>query len=114
MPQGYKSLSRIHFSHVYSKMPSAIRKGNEHITYLLAVDVNDISRLPVELLDWDTEYMTDRGLAHYILPEGKVIILVLFTIPQNHLWTTIRSWNPQKEIFYRNLIGKEIKIEVKD
>lgn len=105
-------MNKIKFSHIYSKMPSAIQKGKEHITYLLGVCVTDISKLPIEFLDWDTEYKTDKGLAHYELPKGKVIILVLFTIPQNHCWTTIRSWNPNKENYYRNLIGQEFKIEM--
>lgn len=107
-------MNTIRFSHKYSKMPTAIHKNEKNVTILLAMDINDVSNLPAEFLDWDTEYKTEKGLAHYELPKGKVLILVLFTITESSdiLWTTIRSWNPNKEAFYKQLIGKIVKIEV--
>jgi hypothetical protein len=99
-------------------MPSAVHKNKEHITYLLAVDVNDTSALSAEFLDWDTEYCevneAGDGLAHFALPKGKVLILFLFTISPNFsntLWTTIRRFTPNKEQYYRKHIGKQVGIE---
>ena len=44
---------------------------------------------------------------------GDVIVLTLFTKEETGtwLWTTIRRWTPQKEEYYRKLIGMEVEID---
>jgi hypothetical protein len=38
---------------------------------------------------------------------------VLFLIADDgRTWTTIRRWTPQKEKYYRSIIGEEVKIEI--
>jgi len=110
--------NRIRFSHKYFKMPeSFFFKDREAKSFLIGISVCDISQLPKEFLDWDTEYDSGNGLAYYKLPKGKVLMLIIFTKQENSVsecWTTIRSHNPQKEEYYRNLIGQEFKIEVEN
>lgn len=104
-------MNTIKFSHLYFKMPeSFFFKDRETKSFLIGISVCDISQLPKEFIDWDTAYDSGNNVSHYELPQGKVIVLVIFT--EQECWTTIRSWNPNKEAFYRNLIGKEVKIEV--
>jgi hypothetical protein len=95
-------------------------------SFLVGISICDISRLPKEFLDWDTAYEEQSWvssanrekitkLRYYELPKGKVIILVIFTKQENSIsecWTTIRRWTPDKENYYQNLIGQEVKIEV--
>ena len=107
---------KIRFSNKYLKLPVSIVRHEEHNTYLVSVTVCDKRNLPSAFLEWDTEYLNDTGdsLEHYTLPEGKVIILLLFTVSPNNrdkLWTTIRLWNPSKEQYYRQFEGKEVSIE---
>jgi hypothetical protein len=92
-------------------------KDRDAKSFLIGISVCDISQLPKEFLNWDTEYDSGHGLARYELPKGKVIMLIIFTKQENSVsecWTTIRSWNPQKEIYYHELIGQEFKIEVEN
>jgi hypothetical protein len=40
-------------------------------------------------------------------------VIVLFLIADDRrTWTTIRRWTPQKEKYYRSIIGEEVKIEI--
>ena len=112
-------MTTIRFSHLYCKMPTAIHRKEEHMTTLIGMDVQDIKNLPAQFLEWDTEYHelneAGTGLAHYELPKGKVLVLFLYTTSpkySNCLWTTIRRWTPEKEIYYRALVGKEVEIKI--
>jgi hypothetical protein len=108
-------MKKIKFSHYYDKIPQKIRGRH---TWLVSVQIYDsIEQMPKNFVEYDTIYYDGFVKKNYPLPAGKVMLLVLFSdageeAPNCYIWTTIRSWNKQKEQYYRLLIGKEIKIEV--
>ena len=73
------------------------------------------SKLPKEFLEYDTGYRTENGVCYYPLFKGKGIIITIFTkddgMHLENLWTTIRRWTPQKEKYYKSIIGEEVDIE---
>jgi hypothetical protein len=75
---------------------------------LLICDKKDLSE---DFIRYDTAYETDHGTEYYQLPDGK--LMVLFLLCEKQLFTTIRRWDWEKEIFYRNLIGKAVGIEIR-
>lgn len=89
------------FSYRYQKMPMDFSG-----TRLLEVFVVDgKEQLSWGFLNYDTVTLEGK---HYLLPDGKLIVLLLIT--KNHLWTTIRTWNEGKEKYYREMRGKQINI----
>jgi len=128
-------MEKIKFSHLYFKMPRCIWLGEKSETYLIGVSiVPDIHKLPKEFLDWDTGYpdkteiepgkISSYGKSHYKLFDGRGILLTLFTIQKEedmlslvpeagaYIWTTARRWTPDKEPYYLNLIGEQVKIVI--
>ena len=91
------------FSHNYVKTP--INTEDTRILEVFIVFNKD--ELSKVFLEYDTK--TISGI-NYKLPSGKLMIILL--ISKNILWTTIRSWNPEKEKYYKSLRGKEIPIQV--
>jgi homospermidine synthase len=85
---------------------------NIYKTVLLDVLVADRSELSAAFVDWDTAHNSLGKLGNYKLPKGKVFILLLLT--GGKLWTTIRRWTPQKEKYYRFLIGQDFQIEIEE
>ena len=59
-----------------------------------------------DFIDYDTTH-TD---GYYELPKTDVLVILLKT--SHSLWTTVRRWTPQKEKYYRSLIGQDVKIEI--
>jgi len=108
-------MKKIKFSHYYSKIPQKI---SNRPTWLVAVQIYDsIEQMPKEFLEYDTIYYDGFAKKNYPLPSGKVMLLVLFSgagesAPNSFVWTTIRSWNKQKEQYYSKLVGKEVGIVV--
>lgn len=105
-------MKTIKFSHRYMKM----KDGFEQSTLLdvLPVKLEDLS---IRFLEYDTVYIDENGNhEHYPLPtKGDYMILVL----QNHtidyngvMWTTIRRRTPEKEKYYRNLIGSVLECKI--
>jgi hypothetical protein len=93
---------KIKFSHRYLKMPKTFEN-----TSLIDVWVKNIADISPSFLAYDTTYEGGR----YPLPKtGVFMILLLCT--HTTLWTTIRSWSPDKEEFYRSLIGKEVGVTI--
>lgn len=106
----------IRFSHYYDKIPQKI---SNRPTWLIGVQVyNSVKDMPKSFVEYDTIYYDKFAKKNYPLPESKIMVLFLFSgsgesAPHDFVWTTIRSWNPEKERYYKALIGKEIKIVVK-
>lgn len=105
-------MKTIEFSHKYLKM----KDGFEQSTLLdvLPVKLEDLS---ARFLEYDTVYVDASGnTEHYPLPsKGDYMILVL----QNHtidydgiMWTKIRRRTPDKEKYYRGLIGQVLECKV--
>jgi len=101
---------KIKFSHDYLKMPEYLPIWNR--TILCLVHKVHYKDLPSEFIDYDTAYPKDGILENYKLPKTELLILVLLTPSEGQLWTTIRRWTPEKEKYYRSLIGEDIDIEV--
>lgn len=94
-------MKAIKFSHRYKKMPK-----NLYQTHIYAVEVTDFDKLTPEFIDQDTETVDGK---FYPLPTfGKCMIIRLWT--NGHKWQTVRSWNPEKEKYYKSLIGQEVRI----
>lgn len=112
-------MNEIKFSHNYEKqIPGCYREGS---TKLLEVFVTMKSELSDGFIKYDTEIKTFQDPTstfitpkkYYKLPNGKLLILLLTTsnmMGEFNLWTTCRSWNSEKEKYYRALRGKEVKI----
>jgi len=92
----------------------------DYKTVVLDVFVTDLGKLPKEFLEYDTAYWDEKKLKteHYKLGFRKAIVIVLFSTYKysnyidKKLWTTIRKWTPEKEEYYKQLIGKEVMIRV--
>ena len=98
----------VKFSHRFQKMPH-----DTTFSWLVGVSVCDIALLPDEFIEYDTTY---PGGSYPMPPAGKHIILTIFTrhpaAPSfSRAWTTIRTWDAEKETYYRSLIGRRIPIE---
>lgn len=94
------------FSHNYCKMPDL-----SETTMLLQVFACDARDLSPEFKKYDTSYHTLAGISYYPIPEeGRVLVMLLLT--GKHLWTTVRSWNTDKEAYYKEMQGGALPIEV--
>jgi len=77
-----------------------------------------VSKLPEEFLNYDTAYNDGENKGgHYKLDfkEGLVITIFCASFPgepeeAETLFTTVRRWTPEKEAYYKPLIGKEIRL----
>jgi len=100
---------KIKFSHKYYKFPSAYQKSK--IAQIIVMDEKDISQ---SFRDYDTCYYTSVCRDNYYpLPKGKVIIIILIANSGlGWIWTTIRRWTPEKEQYYRRLVGQVVECEV--
>lgn len=72
--------------------------------------VDDKNALSKEFLEYDTKTVEGN---YYNLPDNKKL-MVLLLLTDNHLWTTIRTWNFDKEFYYRTIIGKSLKIDIEE
>ncbi len=99
------------FSHLYGKMPLSELLDE---TILLEVFTAYKDELHPLFIDYDTKYFDTKPVwgttGNYRLPDGKLLVLLLIT--RNHLWTTIRSWNEDKEKYYRGLRGKVVPVDI--
>lgn len=106
------SKSKIKFSHEYVKLENPKGPGN---ATLLSVSTVQLEKLPLGYLDWDTRYIDKEGKnRHYQLPtEGKYLLLLFWAQSQEgFIFTTLRRCTPEKEKYYRSLVGEEIEVLV--
>lgn len=96
---------KIKFSHNYIKMPSKCEK-----VMLLEVFKAHKKDLHECYIEYDTAFIENEIKGNYKLPEGWVLVLLLIDDTFN-IFTTIRSYNPDKEKFYKSNRGKSFKIE---
>ena len=110
----------IKFSHHYDKMPKDVAIAPSLL--LAAIPFDDASCSPT-FFELDTRYLTNDGkVAHYELPQGKKILLMLTTMskPRGTVingsvrvnWQTIRRFTEDKYEYYKLHIGEEVKIEI--
>lgn len=106
-------MNTIKFSHEYYKLKEWPTYGGVQPVPFSSAILLDV--IPVRLedlspafLDWDTE-----GL--YKLPEAGYYLLLLFAPPYcNQLFTTLRRDTEEKFAYYKNRIGQEFTIIIKE
>lgn len=95
----------VKFSHRYLKMPRDYQAST-----LVDVFTLDARLLSESFIEYDATKF-DGGL--YILPRnGKVLVLMLLTSINKELWTTVRRHTPDKEKYYRGLIGQMVECKI--
>jgi hypothetical protein len=99
--------NHIKFSHRYWKFP------NTRPAKLVGLYTCDYSELSCFLEEYDTKYYVNGFPQYYQLPDTKLIVLLLLS-DNDILFTTIRSWNVDKEKYYRNMIGKEVELVIEE
>lgn len=108
-------MKTIKFSYPYDKMPAGY-----YLSKLLDVIPIKLEDLSQEFLKYDTLIEGDE---YYKLPaKGDYIILMLRSTAirddngdlqeASQLWTTIRRRTPEKEKYYRGLIGEVLECKI--
>jgi len=97
-------MTAIKFSHDYFKIPKGAKKG-----LLFAVRKLRLEDQTEIFLACDTQFERNR---YYQLPASGDYLLLCFMSDTGAFFTTLRSWNREKEDYYRGLISKELDIEV--
>ena len=96
----------IKFSHPYSKL---IKHDNEYCNRVKLIEVINIKLedLSKQFIDYDT----DGGL--FNLPKKGDYMMLVFSkdICRQNIFTTLRRRTPEKEKYYRSLIGQWLEVE---
>lgn len=94
----------IKFSHKYTKLISFHENiSKAKLLEVLIVNLEDLSK---PFLDYDT----DNG--KFQLPKkGKYMLLIFQKYRMSHLFTTIRRWTEEKELYYKKNIGQVFNVE---
>jgi len=102
-------MNKIKFSHKYYKFPSAYQKSQ--LTQVIVIEESEISQT---FRMYDTSFRDGIGKeGMYPLPRGKLILIILVANEgKGWLWTTIRRWTPEKDRYYRGLVGHVVECEV--
>lgn len=103
-------MNKIKFSHKYYKFPAAYEKSR--VAQIIVMDEKEISQ---PFRDYDTEFITNHisARSYYPLPKGKLILVLLIANSGlGWLWTTIRRWTPEKEKYYKSIVGEIVFCEV--
>jgi len=97
-------MKSIKFSHEYNKFPP-----DDDPSILLGVFTVPVRSLSESFILYDT---TTTDGSRYSLPKsGDVLVLLLYQECNNHLWTTVRRQTPEKERYYRSLIGQLLRMD---
>lgn len=99
---------KIQFSHEYFKI-----MGIDKRAILLNVFRTDHSKLTKEFLQYDTCYEEDGKLLYYQIPKGELLCLLFFS-KNGELFTTLRSWTPEKEEYYKRMTGSWFEVVVNE
>lgn len=111
-------MQKIKFSYIYNKFPRDYQRSK-----LLAVLPVKLEELGLDFILYDTAYTDGMETSCYPLPtKGDYMILLLrstattddagnVTEP-SQLWTTIRRRAPEKEKYYRSLIGQVVECKI--
>lgn len=99
----------IKFSHRYTKLMDC-QGAIVETALLLSVVKIDLANMHPDFIDYDT----DCGA--YTLPKKGPYLMLLFVKrfcgEPKHLFTTLRRFTPQKEIYYSQQVGKVFNIEI--
>ena len=99
----------IKFAKWFSKMPT---NTPAKPTYLIGVCEVRIEKLPKQFVNYDTHYFdenNDFAGAFYPLNKArKWLMITLYT--DDHVWTTLREYSPDKLAKYTKHIGERVQI----
>ncbi len=107
-----KKLHKIKFSHDYDKLPR-VWEGTQAILFgVVYVDsmIDLQNRLP-ELIKKDTKFRGEEGSYRFPLSMDSALILTFYHVNTGTLFTTIRSYNEEKDEYYRSQIGETFLME---
>lgn len=86
-------------------------------TRLLEVFKTHYNNMYSYFIVYDTEYQE----GYYELPKTDLLVLILISFEKNasgglneHLWTTVRRWTPEKEKYYRSIRGECVKVVLEE
>jgi hypothetical protein len=109
-------MKAIRFTHVYDKMLENEHNMPPETAFLIAAFRCKSKDLSEWFVDYNTNYYDPvKGeTCHCKLPEGDIIVLLLKSVFNDTyiLWTTIRSWTPAKEKYYREAALKHEEFEI--
>jgi len=102
-------MSKIKFSHKYYKFPAGYDKSK--IAQIIVLDEGEISQ---PFREYDTVFTSNNEPdGFYPLPKGKLLLILLIANSgRGWIWTTIRRWTPEKEQYYKRLVGQVVECEV--
>lgn len=82
---------------------------------IIAFFISDVSELHPDFVEYETIYYEGQMSPRYtqITKAGKVIILHLIG-NMNIPFTSVRPWSLEKESLYKSLLGKKLRIVIKD
>jgi len=98
-------MNGIIFSHKYKKLLTGSNLLPVNVR-LLQVFIILKSDLTSNFLEYDTENI-------FKLPETDKFLLLIFKKPGANIFTTIRSYNEGKELFYKSKVGEFFKVILK-
>lgn len=103
---------KIKFSHIYPKVLSGIKPKPVTRAMLLDVHNVELSELSKRFLEYDATAISGEV---FPLPKRGKYLMLIFKKPQIlhelNLFTTLRRWTPEKERYYKSLIGKTLDVE---
>ena len=105
---GLNEMRDIKFSHGDYHKLRHIYVGED--IQLLEVFVGDSDKLSFSFVTYDTTYDENGDKHNFILPKGKVIILLFMDI-SGSLFTTIRRYTPKKYEYYHGSRGYLFKVK---
>jgi len=95
------------FSHSYLKFNGAMPK-RAFLLLALKVKREDLSEAFVK---FDTEYVEAGQRSFYPLPFEGELILIILVDESRKVFTTVRSFDPEKFDYYKGLEGKWVPVE---
>ncbi len=97
----------IKFSSIYEKMPDL-----SPATKLLAVFKVREEELSTDFLVYDTKFLGQEEFFPLEHSDFKLVLLLLTEeVPKPRIWTTARTWEREKEAWYRSHVGEYVNIQ---
>ena len=101
-------MNKIKFSHFYWKFPVDVTKKPVKLISAIGIHSDDLSEA---MITYDATYTKDNHVREYKIPEGDLILLI-FQIRPNCIFTTIRRFTPSKWRYYKGLEGEMFDVVI--
>lgn len=99
-------MRRIKFSHEYNKFFGIPSNARLKLLQIFHTTYNELS---TDFIKYDTT--TTKG-KRYVLPKGKLMVLLFYYHEGGTIFTTVRRWTQAKENYYQNLVGEGFKLVI--